>query len=1012
MNDNHSGNTNNDGNGSGNTNNSNNNNGSTGNNNGSGNDNGSTGNSNNNNNGGTTDPTTPTNPTENEVAYKINFVDYSNNDKVFKTIELKGKVGEKVDYTADVSIDVDGVHYVLGGSSELQHSITLDKDANKNVINVKYQPQVLPDTTSYIVNYVDEAGKPVAKSKKIDNVKMMSDITEYAPVVDGYTVKNSNVISTILTEENQVLTFVYAKTTAPTTKTDVNIHFVDEDGKEIASTKKSEGNIGDIFTASAVTVDGYKLNGDSTQSIKLSKSGNNITFHYTKAVAPVEKTSYTVSYQTADGTKLQADKVVNDQEVGKQVTETAHSIKGYKLTSQATQTMTLAKSGNHITFTYAKEEAPVAKTTYTVSYQAEDGTKLQADKTVKDQAVGASVSETAPAIAGYTVKGNATQTMTLAKDNNHIIFTYSKDSAPVQNIDPQVVTNLFNELVNKERASKGLAPLKENVALNKVATIRAKQIENDFNHIDDYQLLIDNGYASGDAGENIQKNFIAIDDTNEELAQRIFDNFKASAGHYATMMDSNGVDSGFALNITDTNRVFISEYVGVGAGNTAVDPQAIANKLTQLVNEERQRVGVAPMKVDEKLIQVAKTRAQQLSENFEHNPSVTNQLAKDAGYTTGVVENAVYDTLGMNETADEMAQDLFEGLRDDAPHYAAMIDADSVDLGTGIYVASNNQVYASQIMGTKADTSKPDATAIANKLTQLVNAERQRMGVAPLTANNSLVQVANVRAKQASENFEHNQDEVASLATQFGYKGSTAEILAYDILGMDETSDEMAQDLFDDWKEDAGHYANMLDDSMADEGMGIYITESNQVYASQIYGAKETAPVETATATANYVDESGRAIASQDTKSGNVGDAFSFTAKTIAGYKLVSQATQNGTFTKGGSSVTFTYKADAPVTGDHSTPVNAPAGTAGLLDGNTTPAGNTHNLWFYIDKQQAPAGQTKSNLIFSSMQSATDFAENYLDSTMLEPNALFNGYAVNQVFGDGLTPVAYTIYWR
>ena len=283
------------------------------------------------------------------------------------------------------------------------------------------------------------------------------------------------------------------------------------------------------------------------------------------------------------------------------------------------------------------------------------------------------------------------------------------------------------------------------------------------------------------------------------------------------------------------------------------------------------------------------------------------------------------------------------------------------------------------------------------------------VGKTALTTNVALTNVANKRAHDIENDFNHIDD--TQLLADMGYKGSAIENIVMNTLGMDETSDEMAQELFDQWKESAGHYATMMRDSQ-DTGLGVYINESNQVFASQYFGTPETAPVETATATANYVDESGKVIASQDTKTGNVGDAFSFTAKTIAGYKLVSQATQNGTFTKGGSSVTFTYKADAPVTGDHSTPVNAPAGTAGLLDGNTTPAGNTHNLWFYMDKQTAPAGQTKSNLIFSSMQSATDFAENYLDSTMLEPNALFNGYAVNQVFGDGTTPVAYTIYWR
>ena len=791
-------------------------------------------------------------------------------------------------------MDIDGVHYLLGSPAELQHKITLDKDANKNVINVKYQPQVLPDTTSYIVNYVDEAGKPIAKSKKIDNVKMMSDIIEYAPQVDGYTVKNSNVISTILTEENQVLTFVYQKATTPTTKADVNIHFVDEDGKEIASTKKSQGNVGDIFTASAVTVDGYKLNGDSTQSIKLSKSGNNITFHYTKAVAPVEKTSYTVSYQTADGTKLQADKVVNDQEVGKQVTETAHTIKGYKLTSQATQTMTLAKSGNHITFTYAKEEAPVAKTTYTVSYQAEDGTKLQADKTVKDQIVGASVSETAPAIAGYTVKGNATQTMTLAKDNNHITFVYTKNEAPIEGTYVKI------------------------------------------NQVDTAGKVVDTKIVKDlKAGEKYTAKMVPIE-------------------HY-TIKNFTGTPSDWEKTVTLVK----------GENN---------------VNFTMKKQGYITLRALDENGNVLKTNSYWAAQDHE-----------------GIVDDPMwegdhYDTSGL----------FVDGyVKDDVPSKSITLhrDGDTIDFK---YKKSDG-----------GEVAKPDAQAIAAKFTELANQERQRVGVAPLKVQPSIVQAAQVRAKQIEDNFFHDHEGLTKLAAQYGYAwGDCTENIAQNAAGIGETSDEIAQELYNQIKNSQGHYVAMIAPDAVDTGVGIYISESNLVYMDEAFGYGQ--PVETSSVTSKYMDETGHEIASQEVQVGNVGDKFTITAKKIAGYTLVGSETQTGTYTKEGSVITFKYKSDTLVNVDHSTPVNAPAGTPGLLDGDSIPVGNAHNIWFYADNQVEPAGQTKSNLFFATMQDATNFGEKYLDDTMLEPNPLFNGYAVTGIYGDDVTSgtIAYTIEWR
>ncbi|HAQ40114.1 MAG TPA: hypothetical protein DCM73_04285, partial [Clostridiales bacterium] len=85
--------------------------------------------------------------------------------------------------------------------------------------------------------------------------------------------------------------------------------------------------------------------------------------------------SYTVEYETEDGTKLLDDKVVTDQTMAMTVTESAEEISGYTV-DIAEKSLKLEAEDNVITFVYS----PKTDISYTVEYETVDGTKLLADK--------------------------------------------------------------------------------------------------------------------------------------------------------------------------------------------------------------------------------------------------------------------------------------------------------------------------------------------------------------------------------------------------------------------------------------------------------------------------------------------------------------------------------------------------------------------------------------------------------------------------------------------------------
>ncbi|GKQ43143.1 hypothetical protein RD055328_10660 [Companilactobacillus sp. RD055328] len=386
-----------------------------GNNNGSGSDNGS----------GET-PTNPTDPTTEKVKYSIVFKNKETGKEIQSTTG-EDEVGSTVEFTAKNEIIVDGKKYTLSDPSKTEYSIKLDKDATKNVIEVEYSEDTTApiEKTSVTINAVDEDSKTI-KTDTIDNLNVGDDYTAQAPTIDGYKLNDDSAKTITLAKDNNTITFKYIKDSTPVEKTSVTINSVDENGKTIKTDTVDNLNVGDEYTASAPTIDGYKLNDDATKKITLAKDGNTITFKFVKEEAPVEKTSYTVSYQDEAGNKLQDDKTVNDQVVGTTVKEDAPAIDGYTIKGDASQSLTLQATGNKIVFTYVKNDVPSQEATLIVKHVDTSGNELPdfPETTTKGKA-GDSYSEIAKYVYGLQADSYQ-KSGKLVAGENVVTFTYTK----------------------------------------------------------------------------------------------------------------------------------------------------------------------------------------------------------------------------------------------------------------------------------------------------------------------------------------------------------------------------------------------------------------------------------------------------------------------------------------------------------------------------------------------------------------------------------------------------------
>ncbi|TGD24591.1 hypothetical protein EGT49_02245 [Companilactobacillus suantsaicola] len=297
-------------------------------------------------------------------------------------------------------------------------------------------------------------------------------------------------------------------------------------------------------------------------------------FTYTKdAVAP--KTATVTTKFVDENDKEIAKSTTSEANIGDSYPAKAIDVDGYTVKGDATQNVTV-DGDKTVTFTYTKDAPVVEKANVTVNYVDSKGKKLKESKTLTDKEVGQDVTEPAIAIDGYTVDQQG-KTLTVAKDNNVITFTYSKDVSA--SIDTTEVANKIISLVNEYRQQNGLNTLNTDVNLTAGAVARANTEAdhvnstgkmNAANH-DEFiaQTQPDlNRYDSSDMAENLAINGGS---TADELAKALVDQWKASPDHNATMLDKSMTDIGVGVKQLDSGSYVAIQDFGGKQNESACD---------------------------------------------------------------------------------------------------------------------------------------------------------------------------------------------------------------------------------------------------------------------------------------------------------------------------------------------------------------------------------------------------------------------------------------------------------
>ncbi|EAC6121409.1 class 1 internalin InlJ [Listeria monocytogenes] len=218
------------------------------------------------------------------------------------------------------------------------------------------------------VNYVDDTGKTLAPSETL-NGNVGDTYNATAKQIDGYTLSAEPTNATgQFTSSAQTVNYIYTKNPAPE-KGVVEIHYVDENNKQLSSATEISGTVGDNYTTEPKTIDGYTLTTTPDNATgTFNTSSQTVTYVYTKNIEAAEPV--TVNYVDANGKTLAPSETLNGT-IGDTYNATAKQIDGYTLSAEPTNaTGQFTNSAQTINYIYTKntnidQPLPDKKTTNT-----------------------------------------------------------------------------------------------------------------------------------------------------------------------------------------------------------------------------------------------------------------------------------------------------------------------------------------------------------------------------------------------------------------------------------------------------------------------------------------------------------------------------------------------------------------------------------------------------------------------------------------------------------------------
>ncbi|MBO0446581.1 MucBP domain-containing protein [Enterococcus ureilyticus] len=501
------------------------------------------------------------------------------------------------------------------------------------------------------VAYVDTDGNTLADTNTV-KVEDGESYTATAKTIEGYTLQGEPT-QTVVVSKNTTIKFVYSKNTAPVEKFDVTVQYLDKNGENIAYTEVSE-NIekGQVFIATAKTIDGYTVIGNTTQTVTV--TGNTtIKFIYKKDATPVTKFNVTVEYKDVEGNLLSSDVPVEVEE-GKSFTASAKTIEGYTLVGDATQTEVVT-GDTTLTFEYKKDATPVVV----------DKTTLQTTvNNVKDTVQGNYTTdswtefETALGVANSVLSDAEATQQEVNQANTNLQNAFDNLEEKVPEVNKFMVTVNHKDTDGKMLETEVPVEVEEGKQFTanamtltgytlQGATTQTVTVTGDttitFNYKKDEvipptMVTIDVEHVDTDG------NVLGTDaPVQVEQGQSYTANAKTFSGYTLQGATSQTVTADADKTIT---FVYKKDEVTPPEQNVSEVEQAIASQALALINQHRNNKGLISLNNQSALQQGADVRSNEIFELYEHTRP-NGEDGADAPYDYGYDQVVFAENIGM-----------------------------------------------------------------------------------------------------------------------------------------------------------------------------------------------------------------------------------------------------------------------------------------------------------------------------------------------------------------------------
>lgn len=174
------------------------------------------------------------------------------------------------------------------------------------------------------------------------------------------------------------------------------------------------------------------------------------------------------------------------------------------------------------------------------------------------------------------------------------------------------------------------------------------------------------------------------------------DNYKNALGHkwgdWETISEATITSKGLQQRICQRCSAKDYRYIEKIKVNNSPNSK-FSEEVVRLINEERKKNGVSPLKIDYTLMNNAYTRSTELETNFGHK-----RPNGEPGYT--FVLDLDYSIVGENIAAGQNTpQEVVNAWMNSTGHRSNILNSEFTNTGVGCYMASDGWVYWSQLFG-------------------------------------------------------------------------------------------------------------------------------------------------------------------------------------------------------------------------------------------------------------------------------------------------------------------------